>query len=80
MKISRIETIELTVPVEAPLRFAYGVHIAFTRTIVKIHTDEGLMGLGETAVEVSDKGRSLSERMERVGPADSGPDNDTRAV
>lgn len=49
MKISRIETVEVTVPIEAPLRFAYGVHLAFTRTIIKLHTDNGLVGLGETA-------------------------------
>lgn len=49
MKITRIEATEVTVPVHAPLRFAYGVHIAVTRTIIRIHTDEGIVGLGETA-------------------------------
>lgn len=49
MKIAKIEAIEVTVPVHAPLRFAYGVHAAVTRTIVKIHTDDGFVGLGETA-------------------------------
>jgi glucarate dehydratase len=53
MKITRIETIEVTVPIEAPLRFAYGVHIAFTRTIIKMHTDNGLVGLGETAASAA---------------------------
>lgn len=49
MKIKNIEATEVTVPIEAPLRFAYGVHLAFTRTIVRVHTDEGIVGLGETA-------------------------------
>ncbi|NEE04184.1 enolase C-terminal domain-like protein [Phytoactinopolyspora halotolerans] len=49
MKITEVEAVEVTVPIEAPLRFAYGVHLAFTRTLVKMHTDEGYVGLGETA-------------------------------
>ena len=59
MKITDIEAIEVTVPVHAPLRFAYGVHIAVTRTIVKIHTDNGLVGLGETA--------ATAEQVKRLG-------------
>lgn len=53
MKISKIEAIEVTIPVQAPLRFAYGVHLAFTRTIIKIHTDDGVIGLGETAASAA---------------------------
>jgi glucarate dehydratase len=59
LKITDIEAIEVTVPVHAPLRFAYGVHIAVTRTIVKIHTDTGLVGLGETA--------ATAEQVKRLG-------------
>src|SRR5690606_29127617 len=40
-------------------RFAYGVHIAVTRTIVRIHTDTGLVGLGETA--------ATAEQVKRLG-------------
>tara|TARA_B100001057_G_scaffold438883_1_gene471688 strand:- start:7335 stop:8555 length:1221 start_codon:yes stop_codon:yes gene_type:complete len=54
MKISKIEAFEVTVPLRATLRIAYGNHIAVTRTIVKIHTDEGIVGLGETAARADD--------------------------
>lgn len=59
MKIKNIEATEVTVPIEAPLRFAYGVHLAFTRTIVRVHTDEGIVGLGETAAS--------AEQVRRLG-------------
>ena len=49
MRITKIEATEVTVPIKAPLRFAYGVHLAVTRTIVKLRTDDGLEGYGETA-------------------------------
>lgn len=49
MKITSVDATEVTVPWHAPLRFAYGVHLGATRTIVRVHTDEGLVGLGETA-------------------------------
>jgi len=49
VKIESIEPTEVTVPIEAPLRYAYGVHLAFTRTIIQVYTDTGLVGLGETA-------------------------------
>lgn len=49
MKIISIDAYAVTVPVEAPMRHSYGVHLAFTRTIVEVYTDEGLVGLAETA-------------------------------
>lgn len=49
MKITKIVAFGVTVPIEAPMRHSYGVHLAFTRTIVEIHTDEGVVGLSETA-------------------------------
>lgn len=49
MKITQIDAYAVTVPIEAPMRHSYGVHLAFTRTIVEIHTDEGITGLSETA-------------------------------
>jgi glucarate dehydratase len=59
VKITRIETTEVTVPIEATLRFAYGVHLAFTRTLIRIHTDEGIVGLGETA--------ATADMVQRIG-------------
>jgi glucarate dehydratase len=49
MKITAIEAVAVTIPIEAPLRHSYGVHRAFTRTIVRMRTDTGLEGLAETA-------------------------------
>lgn len=49
MKITGIDAVAVTLPIEAPLRHSYGVHEAFTRTIVTVTTDEGLRGLAETA-------------------------------
>lgn len=49
MKITSIDAYAVSVPIEAPIRHSYGVHLAFTRTIVEVHTDEGITGLAETA-------------------------------
>ncbi len=47
MRISDIKATTVTVPLEAPLRHANGVHEGrFVRTIVEVVTDEGLVGLG----------------------------------
>ena len=48
MKIRDIRATTVTVPLEAPLRHANGVHWGrFVRTIVEVETDNGLVGLGE---------------------------------
>src|SRR4029450_6491103 len=48
MKIKDIRATTVTVPLEAPLRHANGVHWGrFVRTIVEVETDDGLIGLGE---------------------------------
>src|SRR5690606_32330928 len=39
MRITEVRAIEVAVPWQAPLRFAYGVHLAATRTLVMMHTD-----------------------------------------
>jgi glucarate dehydratase len=44
-----VEAFEVTVPIEAPLRHSYGVHEAFTRTVVILQDSEGRTGLAETA-------------------------------
>jgi glucarate dehydratase len=47
-RISAIRPTTVTVPLEAPLRHANGVHWGrFVRTLVEVETDEGLVGLGE---------------------------------
>src|SRR5512138_3228079 len=48
MKITDIKATTVTVPLEAPLRHANGCHWGrFVRTIVEVHTDAGITGLGE---------------------------------
>jgi glucarate dehydratase len=48
VKIVDSRATTVTVPLEAPLRHANGVHWGrFVRTIVEIETDNGLIGLGE---------------------------------
>lgn len=48
MKIVNLEIIPVTVPMEAPLRWSMGVESGTTRGIVKLTTDEGIVGIGET--------------------------------
>ena len=48
MKIVDIEVIPVTVPMEAPLRWSMGVETGTTRGIIKLTTDEGIVGIGET--------------------------------
>jgi glucarate dehydratase len=48
VKIKDIRATTVTVPLEAPLRHANGVHWGrFVRTIVEVETDNGIVGLGE---------------------------------
>ena len=54
LTISSIDAFEVTVPIEAPIRHSYGVHEAFTRTIVRVRTADGLVGLAETAASAAD--------------------------
>jgi glucarate dehydratase len=46
MKIIDIEVIPVTVPLEAPLRWSMGTETGTTRGIIKLTTDEGIVGLG----------------------------------
>lgn len=47
-RISKITATTVTVPLEAPLRHANGVHWGrFVRTLVEVETDAGLVGVGE---------------------------------
>jgi len=48
MKITDIVGTPVTVPLEAPLRWSMGVETGTTRTIIRLKTDEGLVGIGET--------------------------------
>lgn len=48
MKVVDLTVTCVTVPLEAPLRWSMGVETGTTRAIVQVHTDEGIVGVGET--------------------------------
>ncbi|MDA0952457.1 MAG: isomerase, partial [Proteobacteria bacterium] len=48
MKISRIDVTVINVSFVAPIRWSGGANEDWTRIIVEMHTDDGLVGLGET--------------------------------
>ena len=48
MQITDLKVTSVTVPMEAPLRWSMGVETGTTRGIVEVHTDEGIVGIGET--------------------------------
>ncbi|MCY4544060.1 MAG: mandelate racemase/muconate lactonizing protein [Gemmatimonadetes bacterium] len=52
MKITRIETIPVEVPLKQGMttKTAHGEHIVSPYVILRVHTDEGLTGLGEATV------------------------------
>ncbi len=52
MKITRIETIPVNVPLKADLttKTAHGEHVVSPYVVIRIHTDEGLIGLGEATL------------------------------
>jgi glucarate dehydratase len=47
MKITDVRWTPAFIPIEAPLRYAFGSHPGFSRFIIEIDTDEGITGLGE---------------------------------
>jgi glucarate dehydratase len=48
VKITGLTLTPVNVPLEAPIRWPWGVRAETTRMIVELSTDEGLTGLGET--------------------------------
>lgn len=57
MKISNISAIPVSVPLLKPFKAAYGVRATADFVIVKVETEEGLVGLGEAAtIPIYDEG------------------------
>ena len=48
MKITAIRATPVNIPLEAPYLWSYGSLAGFSKTIVEVETDEGLIGLGES--------------------------------
>lgn len=53
MKIIQVEAIPLMAKPQKPLRMPQAVINAFYTTLVRIHTDDGLCGVGECIVRKS---------------------------
>ena len=49
MKITRLETRIVEIPVSSPYVFSHGVLKAFSNVLVWIHGDGGLVGVGESS-------------------------------
>lgn len=49
MKITRIDTRIVEIPVKTPYVFSHGTLRAFSNVLVWIHTDEGISGIGESS-------------------------------
>lgn len=47
MKITAIRATPVNIPLEAPYLWSYGSLAGFSKTIVEVETDDGLIGLGE---------------------------------
>jgi glucarate dehydratase len=47
MKITKIRTTPVNIPLEAPYLWSYGSLAGFSKTIVEVETSDGLIGLGE---------------------------------
>jgi glucarate dehydratase len=65
MKITDLKAVTVAIPTEAPLRHSSGVHPGrLQRTIIELHTDEGIVGLGE--VGGGDQRGKLEQVKERI--------------
>jgi glucarate dehydratase len=69
MKITKVKWTPAFIPIEAPLRYAFGAHPGFSRIIVEVETDEGLVGLGECY-----GGASREGQLAEMGPLLVGED------
>lgn len=67
MKITDVRWTPAFIPIEAPLRYAFGSHPGFSRIIVEVQTDEGLVGLGECYGGPSREGQLTELRQLLIG-------------
>src|SRR5919198_732853 len=80
MKITRVEPLPVCVPLKKGLttKTAHGEHAVSAYVVVRVHTDEGLVGLGECTVAPRWSGetsRSCVAAIEQlIGPALAGQD------
>jgi len=66
VQITRVEGIRVVMPIEAPILTCYGALQGYTRTIIKVHTTDGIVGIGET------HGSVTPARLDALGKAIAG--------
>lgn len=80
MKIEKIEAIPVRVPLSAGMttKTAHGDHVTSDYVIIRVHTDEGLVGLGEATVSALWSGETSKSTVaaisDLIGPALLGRD------
>jgi glucarate dehydratase len=52
MRIDEIECIPVTIPIEAPILTSYGSLKSYARSIIRVRTDNGLVGYGDVSARV----------------------------
>jgi glucarate dehydratase len=67
MKITDVRWTPVFIPIEAPLRYAFGSHPGFSRIIIEVDTDEGITGLGECYGGASRMGQLTEMRPLLIG-------------
>ena len=67
MKIVDVRWTPAFIPIEAPLRYAFGSHPGFSRIVVEVITDDGLIGLGECYGGASREGQLAEMRPLLIG-------------
>ena len=67
MKITDVRWTPAFIPIEAPLRYAFGSHPGFSRTIIEVETDEGITGLGECYGGASRLGQLAEMKPHLIG-------------
>jgi len=80
MKITRIETIPVAVPLKKGLsaKTAHGEHATSNFVVVRVHTDQGLIGLGEATISAlwsgETQGSTVAAIRDLIEPALVGKD------
>jgi glucarate dehydratase len=65
MRIGKIECIPVTIPIEAPILTSYGSLKSYARTIIRVHTEDGRVGYGDTSARVLPEAVSVFAPMLR---------------
>ncbi|OGA21533.1 MAG: hypothetical protein A3I02_13380 [Betaproteobacteria bacterium RIFCSPLOWO2_02_FULL_67_26] len=66
MKITKVKTYRVTVPSAGEYRMALGTHTALRSLVVRVHTDSGIIGTGESHQGVEGYSSETVETMDAV--------------